>query len=158
MASGGQDRSDSGSAEARQLFAGAPVSENVPLAPLTTLRIGPVARRLITCATTEQVVDVLRELDADPPGQVLVLAGGSNLVIADELPDLTVVRLANAAVEIDGYTLRAEAGAVWDDVVGAAGQAGTAQVPSGRNSSPRYRSARSPGRPTPGRGRYPRVP
>ena len=30
------------------------VEESVPLAPLTTLRIGPVAARLITCDTTEQ--------------------------------------------------------------------------------------------------------
>ena len=58
----------------------------VPLAPLTTLRIGPVARRLITCDTTEKVVDVLRALRADEPdARVVVLAGGSNVVIADDL-------------------------------------------------------------------------
>ena len=49
---------------AGSLFAGAHVAESVPLAPLTTLRIGPVARRVITCTTTEQVVAVLRQLDA----------------------------------------------------------------------------------------------
>ncbi len=102
------------------LFAGAHVAESVPLAPLTTIRIGPVARRVITCRTSEQVVAVLRRLDAqatsvgNPP---LVLAGGSNLVIADTLTDLTVVRLANDAVTVDGNVVRAQAGAVWDDVV-----------------------------------------
>ncbi|HEX9496846.1 MAG TPA: UDP-N-acetylmuramate dehydrogenase, partial [Mycobacterium sp.] len=39
---------------------GAAVEDGVPLAPLTTLRIGPVARRLITCTSTEQIVEVLR--------------------------------------------------------------------------------------------------
>ena len=54
---------------------GAAVAEDVPLAPLTTLRIGPVARRLITCTSTEHIVATLRSLD-----DVLVLAGGSNVV------------------------------------------------------------------------------
>lgn len=90
----------------------------MPVAPLTTLRIGPVARRLITCDTTEKVVDVLRELPADDPAErTLVLAGGSNVVIADDLPDLTVVRLANTEITVYGDVVRAEAGASWDDVV-----------------------------------------
>lgn len=98
---------------------GVPVAEQVPLAPLTTLRVGPVARRLITCETTEAVVAVLRALDgeADAGARALVLSGGSNVVLADEIPDLTVVRLANTGIHVDGDTLRAEAGAVWDDVV-----------------------------------------
>ncbi|MEB3069779.1 UDP-N-acetylmuramate dehydrogenase [[Mycobacterium] vasticus] len=96
-------------------FAGARVAEAVPLAPLTTLRVGPVARRVITCVNTEQIVAALGELDGTDP--TLVLAGGSNVVIADDLTDLTVVRLASNGVEIDGNLLRAEAGAVWDDVV-----------------------------------------
>ena len=102
---------------AGSLFAGAQVAESVPLAPLTTLRIGPVARRVITCTTSEQVVAVLRQLDAQAHRSPLVLAGGSNLVIADTLTDLTVVRLANNAITVDGNLVRAEAGAVWDDVV-----------------------------------------
>ena len=99
------------------LIAGAAVAEAVPLAPLTTLRIGPVARRLVTCDTTDKVVAVLRTLDTDARGPVLVLAGGSNVVLADDLADLTVVLLANTEITVDGNLLRAEAGAVWDDVV-----------------------------------------
>ncbi|HET9875368.1 MAG TPA: UDP-N-acetylmuramate dehydrogenase [Mycobacterium sp.] len=99
------------------LFAGARVADAVPLAPLTTLRIGPVARRVITCVSTEQIIAVLNRLDREHCEQLLVLAGGSNVVIADDLTDLTVVRLANNRIEIDGSILRAEAGAVWDDVV-----------------------------------------
>ncbi|WP_293004576.1 UDP-N-acetylmuramate dehydrogenase [Mycobacterium sp.] len=106
------------------VFAGAHVEQNVPLAPLTTLRVGPVASRVITCASTEQVVATLRELDAADSGPLLVLAGGSNVVIADSLTDLTVIRLANNNIHIDGNLVRAEAGAVWDDVVVAALAAG----------------------------------
>ena len=78
-------------------FGGAVVAERVPLASLTTLRVGPVARRVITCTTSDQIVATLRTLDQDSDGDVLVLAGGSNVVIADDLAGLTVVRLANAA-------------------------------------------------------------
>ena len=106
------------------LFAGAHVAEAVPLAPLTTLRIGPVARRLVTCTSTEQVVAVVRQLDSEAHsgdgGPPLVFAGGSNLVIADNLTDLTAVQLANNGIAIDGSLVRAEAGAVWDDVIVAA--------------------------------------
>jgi UDP-N-acetylmuramate dehydrogenase len=106
------------------LFAGAHVAEAVPLAPLTTLRVGPIARRVITCTNTEQVIAVLRQLDAEQDngdrGPLLVFAGGSNVVISDALTDLTVVRLATdgvAGITVDGNVLRAQAGAVWDDVV-----------------------------------------
>ena len=91
---------------------GAAVADDVPLAPLTTLRIGPVARRLITCSSTEQIVEVLRTSD-----DVLVLAGGSNVVLADDLTDLTVVLLANTEITVADNIVRAEAGAAWDDVV-----------------------------------------
>ncbi len=108
---------------AGSLLAGAQVVEAAPLAPLTTLRIGPVARRLITCTTTDQVVAALRMVDAEARAgadPVLVFAGGSNLVISDTIADLTAVRLANDGITLDGNIVRAEAGAVWDDVVVAA--------------------------------------
>jgi UDP-N-acetylmuramate dehydrogenase len=91
------------------------VAHDVPLAPLTTLRIGPVAARVITCDTTEKVVDVLRALPLEEPA--LILAGGSNLVLADDMTDLTVVHLANTEITVLGDVVRAEAGASWDDVV-----------------------------------------
>src|SRR5205807_8823419 len=85
------------------------------------MRIGPVARLLVTCTSTEQIVAVVRQLDSENAGgPPLLFAGGSNLVIADTLTDLTAVRLANDGITIDGNLVRAEAGAVWDDVVLAA--------------------------------------
>ena len=97
-------------------IAGVAVAENVPVAPLTTLRVGPVARRLVTCVTTDQVIAAVPAAGPD----ALILAGGSNVVLADDLPDLTVVRLANTGIAVEGSVLRAEAGAGWDDVVAAA--------------------------------------
>ncbi|WKG04448.1 UDP-N-acetylmuramate dehydrogenase [Mycolicibacterium sp. HK-90] len=104
--------------------AGVAIDEAVALAPLTTLRVGPVVNRVLTCTTTDQLIDVLRAV-TDP---ILVLAGGSNVVLADDLadtmPDLTVVRVANTAITVEGHLVRAEAGAVFDDVVVASLQHG----------------------------------
>ncbi|HTM86045.1 MAG TPA: UDP-N-acetylmuramate dehydrogenase [Mycobacterium sp.] len=96
--------------------AGVEIAEAVPLAPLTTLRVGPVAARMLTCTSTEQLVGVLRAVDVDAE-QVLVLAGGSNVVLADDIPDLTVVRVANTEITVTDNIVRAEAGAAFDDVV-----------------------------------------
>ena len=60
------------------LIGGVPVEEQVPLAPLTTLRVGPVAERMITCDTTEAIIAVIRALN-DESGSTkrpLVLEGG----------------------------------------------------------------------------------
>lgn len=100
-------------------FAGAVVAHNVPLASLTTLRVGPQASRLITCTSTEQVVVTLSALH-DRGVHPLVLGGGSNVVIADDLVGLTVVRLANSRITVHGNRITAEAGAEWDAVVSTA--------------------------------------
>ena len=55
------------------------VEHDVPLAPLTTLRLGGPARRLVTAETAEEIVAAVR--DADEP--LLLIAGGSNLVLPD---------------------------------------------------------------------------
>lgn len=104
-------------------FGGARVVYGAPLASLTTLRVGPVARRVISCGTTDQIVAALAAVDAEG-GPVLVLGGGSNVVVADDLTDLTVVRLANPEVTVDPPLLRAEAGADWDGVVARAVDSG----------------------------------
>ena len=57
-----------------------PPQENVPLAPLTTLGIGGAARWFARATSVEQVIAASAWRDAP----VLVLGGGSNLVVSDE--------------------------------------------------------------------------
>ena len=53
-----------------------------PLAPHTTLRIGGPAERLVVARSADEVVDAVRTADvAQEP--LLLLGGGSNVVIAD---------------------------------------------------------------------------
>ena len=69
--------------------------------PLTTLRVGPVAQRFITCTSTDQGGGRL-ERTAGEGIDPLVLGGGSNSVLADTMTNLTVVRLLNARNSVDG--------------------------------------------------------
>ena len=94
---------------------------NVPLAPLTTLRLGGPARRLVTAYDEASVVEVVRSCD-DAGEPVLVLGGGSNVVLPDEGFAGTVVRVAvhGLSVEQDGdsVALTAAAGEEWESFVG----------------------------------------
>ena len=97
------------------------VAVDAPLAPLTTLRIGGPARRLVTVTNEDELVATVRQADAarEP---VLVLAGGSNVVIDDAGFDGLVVRVLTRGVErADGrgrrVRLTAQAGEPWDDLV-----------------------------------------
>ncbi|MBF6297982.1 UDP-N-acetylmuramate dehydrogenase [Nocardia amamiensis] len=89
--------------------------EDVRLAELTTLRVGGPAL-VAECATTEALVATVRALDAAGV-PVLLLAGGSNLLVGDDGFDGVVVRIATTGVEIGADGVVAEAGANWDDVV-----------------------------------------
>lgn len=86
------------------------------LAPLTTLRLGGPAGRLVEAHTEEELVAHVRE--ADTAGEpLLVLAGGSNVVIADAGFPGTVVLLRTRGVARDGGELRVQAGEAWDALV-----------------------------------------
>ena len=94
--------------------------EGVPLAPLTTLRLGGPARRLVEAATQDELVAIVRECDvAGEP--VLVLAGGSNVVIADDGFDGTVVLVRTRGLRRrragERALVTAQAGESWDDLV-----------------------------------------
>lgn len=89
----------------------------VDLAPFTTLRLGGPARRFVAATTVQECVTAVRAADAagEP---LLVLSGGSNLVIGDDGFDGTAVRVATTGVRIDADgVLHAAAGEDWEAVV-----------------------------------------
>ena len=98
------------------------VREQVPLSELTTLRVGGPARTLITAQTIEEVVDVVAGADASGE-RLLIIAGGSNLLIGDQGFDGTVLHVAVGGIAIgetgDGPRVVAGAGEPWDGVVSA---------------------------------------
>lgn len=96
------------------------------LADLTTLRVGGEARELLSPATTDELVATALEVWASGEPW-LALGGGSNLLVADEGFDGTVIRVLTRGVERapngSGVTkgtdaiLRVSAGEPWDAVV-----------------------------------------
>lgn len=131
-----------------------------PLSRHTTLRVGGAPSAFLRAETVDAVVACVRGLD-DAGVPLLVLGGGSNLVLADDGLDRAVVAVRAAAIDLDagagpdaaggpgtavgpdaaidpetaggrvgdapevgGVVVRAEAGAVWDDLVRATVEAG----------------------------------
>ncbi|MGF1430496.1 UDP-N-acetylmuramate dehydrogenase [Kitasatospora sp. LaBMicrA B282] len=103
------------------------VTENAPLAPLTTLRLGGPARRLVTARTDAEVIEAVRSADAagEP---LLVIGGGSNLVIGDAGFAGTVLRIATTGRTLAGTALELAAGEVWADAVAHTVEAGLAGI------------------------------
>ena len=104
---------------------GAKIDHDVAFRDLTTLRLGGRPVAAVRCATVGAVVEVVRILD-DAGVPLLIVGGGSNLVVADEPGDLVAVVIeaddvvlgtSGHGLDVDGATVEAEAGAVWDDVV-----------------------------------------
>ena len=100
----------------------------------TTLRLGGPATSWVEATTEQEIVDAVRSLDAagEP---VLVVAGGSNLVVADDGFDGTVVKIATTGVSADSddpddlaclgaVTVTVAAGESWDALVSRAVESG----------------------------------
>ncbi|MFD4726847.1 UDP-N-acetylmuramate dehydrogenase [Streptomyces seoulensis] len=103
------------------------VLHDAPLAPLTTFRLGGPATRLVTATTDAEVIDAVREAD-DSGTPLLIIGGGSNLVIGDKGFDGTALRIATQGVELSGTTLELAAGEIWTDAVARTVEAGLAGI------------------------------
>jgi UDP-N-acetylmuramate dehydrogenase len=98
----------------------------------TTLRLGGPARSWVRATTDDELTEAVRR--ADEAGEpVLVLAGGSNLVVADEGFAGTVVEVATTGVTADhegddptcgGVLVTVAAGEPWDAFVAQAVERG----------------------------------
>ena len=93
----------------------------VLLSSLTTMRVGGPARDLVTPSSADDLVATISRLDAagEP---VLVIGGGSNLLVGDGGVDATVVRVTHADVAVEalpdgGTRMVVGAGADWDVIV-----------------------------------------
>jgi UDP-N-acetylmuramate dehydrogenase len=90
------------------------------LADHTTIHLGGAARNLVWADNAADLIDAVSQADAVGT-PVLVLGGGSNLVVADGGFDGAVVRVAHRGVVFEQagerVVMHVEAGEIWDDVV-----------------------------------------
>jgi UDP-N-acetylmuramate dehydrogenase len=98
----------------------------VRLADHTTVRLGGPARAFLSAGTEAELIEAVRAADArgEP---VLILGGGSNLVVADEGFDGTVIQVATRGLVREGPgVITVAAGEEWDAVVARAVAGGLA--------------------------------
>ena len=96
------------------------VEENIPLAPLTTFHIGGPAKFLIHVSSFEELQQSLG-FAREKHLKVLILGGGSNILVPDEGFDGLVIKIELKGVELheigDKTQLVAAAGESWDALV-----------------------------------------
>ena len=94
---------------------------DIDLAPLTTLKLGGPAERLIRVEDTAELIRLVQAADAERE-PLFFLAGGSNVVIADQGVPGTTVWIQTKGIEEqeleDGrISLTVAAGETWDELV-----------------------------------------
>ncbi|WP_406708209.1 UDP-N-acetylmuramate dehydrogenase [Tessaracoccus caeni] len=97
------------------------ISGSTALSAHTTLRVGGPAQRFVVARTERELIDEISAADAAGV-PVLVLGGGSNVLVSDEGFPGVVVRVALTRIDADvsacgGAVVRVGAGENWDDFV-----------------------------------------
>lgn len=93
------------------------ILENTPLKPLTTIGTGGPARFFLACASNEDIIQGL-QFAKSRDLKVLVLGGGSNVLISDDGFQGLVLHVATRGVSFDsGGRVTASAGVKWSEFV-----------------------------------------
>jgi UDP-N-acetylmuramate dehydrogenase len=97
------------------------ITENVPLSPLTTLKVGGPARYFVEATTTAEVSEAV-DFSRSRSLPLFVLGGGSNLVISDQGWPGLVLKIGITGINHrhgrDEVIFEAGAGEDWDKFVG----------------------------------------
>jgi UDP-N-acetylmuramate dehydrogenase len=101
------------------------------LSELTTIRVGGEPKEILRCTTAQELIDTSLKVwkTGDP---WLLLGSGSNLVIADEVSDLTVIKVETRGITKSDLgskqVWRVQAGENWDELVAETAKAGLAGI------------------------------
>ncbi|MDQ2747261.1 MAG: UDP-N-acetylmuramate dehydrogenase [Acidobacteriota bacterium] len=93
------------------------IEKNVPLAQLTTLKIGGAAKLFVRITSENQIAEVINFAEKNRL-KIFILGGGSNVLIADEGFDGLVLQIALRGISVeqseDKVLVTAKAGEDWD--------------------------------------------
>lgn len=98
------------------------ISENVPLAPFSTFKVGGPARYFISPLSITELAHAFGVIRSSQVPYV-ILGGGSNVLIADKGFDGVVLKPGNTKINILETTINAEAGAQLQQLVRLANRA-----------------------------------
>lgn len=97
------------------------IQENIPLKPLTTLKLGGNVKYFMKVKNRDDIVSAVdASLELKVP--IFILGGGSNVIISDNLSDRLCLKMENTDIEIiseneDEVFVRVGAGYGWDSFV-----------------------------------------
>ncbi|MEO0061425.1 MAG: hypothetical protein RL343_1043 [Actinomycetota bacterium] len=108
-------------------------SKPIALAELTSMRVGGIAAEIYVAKTRDDLVE--HTLNVWRSGEDwLILGGGSNMVVADDVSNLHVIKVENLGIEPvrnkdeSRVVVRVQAGENWDDFVAHTVKAGLAGI------------------------------
>lgn len=88
------------------------IQTQVPLAPFTTIRVGGPATEFVIVRSEDEIIAAL-----DYVGPILLLGGGSNLLIADHGFAGRVIKIETSGIRQIADSVEVAAGENWDDFV-----------------------------------------
>lgn len=92
------------------------IKQSIPLAPLTTIRLGGNAQEYVACTSNEDIIAALSYVK-EKNMRVHVLGGGSNTIFNDQGFDGLVLHVQTKGITVKEGILTAQAGEEWDNVV-----------------------------------------
>jgi len=101
------------------------IRKNIPLAPLTTFKIGGSAKFFIEVKTKSELKEAIAFAKKNKEN-IYIIGGGSNLLVNDSGVNGLVIKLSNNSVKISKNALSAGAGAKLADALKAAAEKGLA--------------------------------
>ena len=100
------------------------IQEHVPLAPLTTFKIGGPARYFADVSSEEDIREAI-QWAGEKGLPVIVLAGGSNVLVPDRGVDALVIRVLGDEHSFEEHTLSAHPGCNLLTLIKIAGERGS---------------------------------
>lgn len=86
------------------------IQKNIPLAPMTTFKIGGPAKFFVEITTKQELLDIFDWVKQNQE-KFFILAGGSNVLVNSNGFDGLVIKMANNKIAVKGDRVECEAGA-----------------------------------------------
>ncbi len=92
------------------------IQKNIPLAPLTTFKIGGPAKHFVEVSAEEELLEAL-QFAKENNLEIFVLGGGSNILVSDEGFSGLVIRMLNTSYIIHNTSIECGSGVLLSQIV-----------------------------------------
>ena len=92
------------------------IQKNIPLAPLTTFKIGGPAKHFVEVSSEDEILEALNYAKENNL-EIFVLGGGSNILVSDDGFDGLVIRMLNTSYTIHDTSIECGSGVALSQIV-----------------------------------------